>query len=714
MKRKHMPRQAQEVFACTCEQCGFMAPSRRDLKQHMKFHRKGPELKLYCEHCSFVTDCESRLRRHVLIHTKERPFACGLCDYTATQKEHVVRHMKARHQLEVASSKRRSSAAASEANKETAATNRDGSEVYIENSGVDDLPMAAACGLIQKKKYEPVDYSGKEKLFTCNHCTMKFVKLINLYKHLRIQHRDAAASGEDGVFYCVACDFRTHNKKNLLVHMRKHMSRDPDLKSTPLPQHVYSCMLCNYTNPKRRNLYLHLKKKHRISILVKRDSSGSASCIVEDNTAITLIASEDGEDGSVSLQQQVPSEGVLDQHIQQITFVSDDSDTTPRTVNIQDIANSLSPRVVTSSQVVSQESETARLVQLAYSTLQGTETTNVAQEAADAIQGLQALAQQVTEVLPAQQQVEELLPTSAATDEEEGDGESNIHLSAEQLMHLSSGDYIEINGEMYKVEFTSEDGQGGSEQHLSGPQAVTGQAVPQSPRSLLRPQAVQQQTQETQSTPQHQQHTSLDTVRPEIQIVTQEEEDESQAAEVNSQSQQEVQITPLHLKKEANAVYHQQESQEPAVVDGQHIVQIQYEPPEGSQETQGLDSNQEAQVVHIPEQQGTSVTQCDAPQQGLVVHEQQGTSVTQCDAPQQGLVVPEQQGTSVTQCDAPQQGLVVHEQQGTSVTQCDVPQQGLVEPTPDLEAQDSQLVIIQADSPLPPNQDGGSQAQQIF
>ena len=37
------------------------------------------------------------------------------------------------------------------------------------------------------KVMERADYTSEEKIFACNHCTMKFSKLINLYKHLHTQ-----------------------------------------------------------------------------------------------------------------------------------------------------------------------------------------------------------------------------------------------------------------------------------------------------------------------------------------------------------------------------------------------------------------------------------------------------------------------------------------------------------------------------------------------
>ena len=46
-------------------------------------------------------------------------------------------------------------------------------------------------------------------------------------------------------------------------------------------------------NGKRRNLYQHLKKKHKISIMIKKD--GTTSCVVEPNADVTVVASAEGK-----------------------------------------------------------------------------------------------------------------------------------------------------------------------------------------------------------------------------------------------------------------------------------------------------------------------------------------------------------------------------------------------------------------------------------
>jgi hypothetical protein len=58
IKRRHVPQTdtGDAVSAFKCHQCGIIASSKRDLKQHLKFHVKGPELKLFCS-VSSHEDC---------------------------------------------------------------------------------------------------------------------------------------------------------------------------------------------------------------------------------------------------------------------------------------------------------------------------------------------------------------------------------------------------------------------------------------------------------------------------------------------------------------------------------------------------------------------------------------------------------------------------------------------------------------------------------
>ncbi|XP_071114164.1 uncharacterized protein [Haliotis cracherodii] len=417
IKRKHLPGDSPDgtINAFACEECNLMTVSKRDLKQHMKFHRKGPELKLFCEHCSFVTDCESRLRRHVLIHTKEKPYQCGLCLYRGSQKEHVLRHMRSQHNIDVL--RRRRKPLPNES------TPVEGSQVAMKDIS---------------KLIDRTDYSTKDKIFACNHCTMKFSKLINLYKHLHTQHRNIMPSEREDDFSCVVCDFHTNTKKNLLVHMRKHNMTD----HTP-PSHLYSCVLCRYTNPKRRNLFQHMRKKHHIEIVMKDD--GSTSCFVTDTSNI-----REDVDQNVLTVGDVVTATTAD------TDSQDDPTGVQGVISLEDLATIVTPEPNQDGNLII---DAGQLHNISLNSL-------VQQhEAAEAIEGLQALAGQINladSVIEEVQVMDDpgLDPITMETTVEtskDAEEKSSIQLSAEQLLHLSSGDFVEINGEMYKVEITAED-----------------------------------------------------------------------------------------------------------------------------------------------------------------------------------------------------------------------------------------------------------------
>ena len=460
-----MPLPDGSVLPFTCDMCGIMTVSKKDLRQHKKFHKNGPELKLFCEFCSFVTDCDSRLKRHMYIHTKEKPFQCGLCAYRATQKEHVLRHMKSQHDIEVIKKKKVSLLPQKEKENDTESGDSDAED---------------------KSPFEQADYSSKDRIFACNHCTMRFAKLINLYKHLYSQHKSLMPDPSANDFQCVVCEFRTNNKKNLLVHMRKHNMQD----QTP-PSHVYSCVLCRYINPRRKNLFQHMKKKHGIEIMVKED--GTTNCYLSADNAPVVLGREEGDTNVMSLADIVTTHTLDDDNAIQIEdstgnsiqIITEDKINPSGNISIENVISidDMTSYVVNSSAqdiVLENNSvDTAASTQAQTHTVFTSSVTE--HEAAEAIEGLQALAQQAgllesqttetvdtsdivtTEIMDtgeislSQQEVmsqQEVLSEPAKDGEEEV--EDGIQLSPEQINQLSSGDYVEINGEVYKVEIASD------------------------------------------------------------------------------------------------------------------------------------------------------------------------------------------------------------------------------------------------------------------
>lgn len=481
IRRRHMPVEG-SMEAFTCDTCGLMTVSRKDLKQHMKFHKKGPELKLFCEHCSFVTDCMSRLRRHLCVHTKERPFQCGLCPYRASQKEHVLRHMRSQHNVEVETRQKRTLL-------DIRTIVRDDNVIIPKDGQVDQAAKSSKYRQVDPGSdseifgpFEKSDYSNQDKIFACNHCSMKFARLINLYKHLYAQHTQVMPSPDSSDHQCVVCDYRTSSKKNLLVHMRKH-----NLQDHSPPTHVYSCVLCKYINPRRRNLFQHMKKKHGIEIVMKEDG---LNCFVTIDSGNSRIEGQPGEANEIALSEIVKTETVDGDAPLQIMVGEDGSTFSSEKICIDNYIP-----IEDMSQYVSSSEQQETLVS------PQVHTSVQEHEAAEAIEGLQALAEQAgiqvtqnidndmtseitaaeimndgqitiaavsgaeTVIQPAEgldmdtesQEYEleglgtDVVAGAIHTEEENGKND-DIHLSSEELNQLSAGDYVEINGEVYKVE----------------------------------------------------------------------------------------------------------------------------------------------------------------------------------------------------------------------------------------------------------------------
>lgn len=470
-----MPLPDGSVLPFTCDECGIMTVSKKDLRQHKKFHKKGPELKLFCEFCSFVTDCESRLKRHMYIHTKEKPFQCGLCAYRATQKEHVLRHMKTQHDIEVMKKKK------------SLLPKKDKEDTDSGDSESDT-----------RNPFEQADYSSTDRIFACNHCTMRFAKLINLYKHLYSQHKSLMPDPGASDFQCVVCEFRTNNKKNLLVHMRKHNMQD----QTP-PSHVYSCVLCRYINPRRKNLFQHMKKKHGIEIMVKED--GSTNCLLSTENSPIVLGREEGDTNVMSLSDIVTTHSIDDNGLRivsddstsnSVQIISEDKLNSAANVSIENVINieDISSYVVNSTiQDIHVGSDSSPVNAVSNIQIQTGFPASIAEhEAAEAIEGLQALAQQTgmletqvietvddsdlvtgsimdteQEIISKSQETasqQELMPEAQEVISHQevmsvpqgGEVDGGIQLSSDQINQLSTGDYVEINGEVYKVEISSD------------------------------------------------------------------------------------------------------------------------------------------------------------------------------------------------------------------------------------------------------------------
>ncbi|ELT97898.1 hypothetical protein CAPTEDRAFT_71961, partial [Capitella teleta] len=221
-QKAHLDRHIRSLHATGaqvfCEECNFGPASKKVISQHMKLHRDGTEMKFFCEQCSFITHNKSRFERHLLVHSGEKPFACDQCDYQSAQKAHVLRHMSSKHRVVVSPQRK--------------------------------------C-----KKRQPTADAKKPavgtvgpKHFLCNFCTMTFTKLINLRKHVMIQHAGLYTPDQPGQYSCVMCTYVTGHWNNLLVHMRKHSFQTVKAGGNL----AFTCVLCPFSCSSRILLHQHM------------------------------------------------------------------------------------------------------------------------------------------------------------------------------------------------------------------------------------------------------------------------------------------------------------------------------------------------------------------------------------------------------------------------------------------------------------------------
>ena len=130
-------------------------------------------------------------------------------------------------------------------------------------------------------------------------------------------------------------------------------------------------------------------------------------------------------------------------------------------ISIQNFASMVAPQPTAIN-----DGEGNLIIDTEISSIQDVQTTHT--DAAEAIEGLQALAQQTrvsggVEVVEGEEQLITLPDPPCAVKTESTDGDDfqqddkqSIQLTADQLVNLSSGDYVEINGEVYKVEISAE------------------------------------------------------------------------------------------------------------------------------------------------------------------------------------------------------------------------------------------------------------------
>ena len=248
---------------------------------------------------------------------------------------------------------------------------------------------------------------AKDKIYPCPNCPMKFSKTLNLHKHLELQHKLVQSLS------CCLCEYRTDRKANLLIHLRKHNTPRKQRSlldmGTKSPQslvktmRVYNCVLCGHSDGTLQNLFKHVERVHADVLTSLGGQDPGVYCVVKDVPKVNVP------------QQPAGTSKSTDSGLQRV-MVEMWPGSPAQPVDIEPPWHeAVSPETSTNDELM---------------------------------QGLQALANQASN---SNALTEAELHAVCGSEEEKL---NNIQVPADQLMNLSSGDFIEIDGEMYKVEFS--------------------------------------------------------------------------------------------------------------------------------------------------------------------------------------------------------------------------------------------------------------------
>ncbi|XP_069756551.1 zinc finger protein 518A-like [Narcine bancroftii] len=77
-----------------CEKCRFSTKDQGTFIQHIRRH---DVIQYKCGKCEHVSYTKGEFQRHLVVHTGSFPFRCQFCNYEATRKDYIVKHVNAVH-----------------------------------------------------------------------------------------------------------------------------------------------------------------------------------------------------------------------------------------------------------------------------------------------------------------------------------------------------------------------------------------------------------------------------------------------------------------------------------------------------------------------------------------------------------------------------------------------------------------------------------------